>query len=124
MEARSKASSIQLTPEAINNPMAFQKFQRAQGEISSALQRLMVVTEKYPELKANEQFINLSAALEGTENRITVARNRFISSIKEYNIKVRSFPQNLTAKMFGFIEKPNFSVENEKEIQKAPDVNF
>ena len=124
MEARSKASSIQLTPQALNDPLAFQKFQRAQGEISSALQRLMVVTEKYPELKANEQFANLSSSLEGTENRITVARNRFIQTVKDFNIKVRSFPNNLTAGMFGFSLKPNFTVENEQEIQKAPEIKF
>ncbi len=124
IEARSKASSIQATPELLKDPKAFQNFQRAQGAISSALQRLMLVVERYPNLKANEQFNNLSASLEGTENRLTVARNRYITSIKQYNVKIRKFPFNLTAKMFDFDLKPNFSVENEQEVKKTPKVTF
>ena len=124
IEARSKATSIQVTPELLKNPQAFRKFQSAQGELSSALSRLMVVAERYPDLKANTQFTQLSSSLEGTENRLTVARNRYIKAIKEYNTTVRKFPANITANLFDFETKPNFSVENEKAIKKAPEVKF
>ena len=122
--ARSKATSIQATPELVNDPAAFQKFQAAQGELTGALSRLMVVSENYPSLRANQGFRDLSAQLEGTENRITVARNRYIKSVQDYNVTVRSFPSNLTAMVMGYKEKANFSVENEKEISKAPSVGF
>ena len=124
IEARSKATSIQATPELVNDPAAFQKFQQAQGELTGALSRLMVVTENYPNLRANQAFRDLQAQLEGTENRITVARNRFIKSVQEYNVTVRSFPSNLTAMVMGYKEKPNFTVENEKEISRPPSVSF
>jgi LemA protein len=123
-EARAKVGSMQITPEVLNNPEAFAKFQAAQGELSSALSRLMVVSENYPNLKADQSFRDLQAQLEGTENRIAVSRNRYIETIKEYNIAVRSFPENLTAKMFGYDVKPSFTVENEKAISTAPTVNF
>jgi LemA protein len=123
-EARAKVGSMQITPEVLNNPEAFAKFQAAQGELSSALSRLMVVSENYPNLKADQSFRDLQAQLEGTENRITVSRNRYIETIKDYNIAVRSFPENLTAKMFGYDVKPSFTVENEKAISTAPTVNF
>lgn len=123
-EARAKVGSMQVTPETINNPEAFSKFQQAQGELSSALSRLMVVAENYPNLKADQAFRDLQAQLEGTENRITVARNRYIQSVKDYNVSVRSFPNNLTAMIFGYKEKPNFTVENEKAISSAPKVDF
>jgi LemA protein len=124
IEARAKATSIQATPELINDPAAFQKFQQAQGELTSALSRLMVVSEQYPNLRANQGFRDLSAQLEGTENRITVARNRYIKAVQDYNVTVRSFPSNLTAMVFGYKEKPTFAVENEKEIAKPPSVVF
>lgn len=124
VEARAKATSIQATPELINNPEAFKKFQAAQGELSGALSRLLVVTENYPNIKSNQSFQELRAQLEGTENRITVARNRYIKAVQEYNVAVRSFPSNLTAMVFGYKPKPNFSVENETEIAKPPVVNF
>lgn len=124
IEARAKATSIQATPELINDPQAFQKFQAAQGELTSTLSRLMVVTENYPTLKANQAFRDLQAQLEGTENRITVARNRYIKAVQEYNISVRSFPSNLTAMVFSYKEKPSFTVENEKAISTAPTVDF
>ena len=124
IEARSKATSIQATPELINNPDAFKKFQQAQGELTGALSRLMAVSENYPNLRANQGFRDLQAQLEGTENRITVARNRYIKSVQEYNVTVRSFPSNLTAMVFGYKEKSNFAVENEKEISKPPSVGF
>lgn len=124
IDARSKATSIQATPELVNNPAAFQKFQQAQGELTGALSRLMVVSENYPNLRANQGFRDLQAQLEGTENRITVARNRYIKSVQDYNVTVRSFPSNLTAMVFGYKEKPNFSVENEKEISKPPSVTY
>lgn len=124
IEARSKATSIQATPELINDPAAFQKFQQAQGELTGALSRLLVVSENYPSLRANQGFRDLQAQLEGTENRITVARNRYIQSVQAYNVTVRSFPSNLTALVFGYKEKPNFTVENEKEISRPPSVNF
>jgi LemA protein len=123
-EARAKASSIQLTPELINDPGAFAKFQAAQGELTSALSRLMVVSERYPDLKSNQNFRDLQVQLEGTENRIAVARNRYIAAVQSYNGVVRKFPTNLTAKMFDFEVKQNFSVENEKAISTAPGVTF
>ena len=124
IEARSKATSIQATPELINDPVALQKFQQAQGELTGALSRLMVVSENYPNLRANQGFRDLQAQLEGTENRITVARNRYIKSVQDYNVTVRTFPSNLTAMVFGYKDKPNFAVENEKEISRPPSVNF
>ena len=124
VEARSKATSVQATPELVNDPQAFQKYQKAQGELSSALSRLLVVTENYPNLRANQAFRDLQSQLEGTENRITVARNRYIKAVQEYNVTVRSFPSNFTAMAFGYKEKPNFSVENEKEIARPPTVDF
>ena len=124
IEARAKATSIQATPELINDPAAFQKFQQAQGELTGALSRLMAVSEKYPDLRANQGFRDLSAQLEGTENRITLARNRYIKSVQDYNVTVRSFPSNLTAMVFGYKEKPNFTVDNEKEISRPPSVVF
>jgi LemA protein len=123
-EARAKATSIQLTPELINNPEAFAKFQAAQGELTSALKSLLVTVERYPELKSDANFRDLQAQLEGTENRITVARNRYIDAVKEFNVTVREFPTNITANMFDFDVKPNFSVQNEAEISKAPTVTF
>ena len=122
--ARSKATSIQATPGLVNDPAAFQKFQAAQGELTGALSRLMVLTENYPTLRANQAFRDLAAQLEGTENRIAVARNRYIKSVQDYNVTVRSFPSNLTAMVMGYKEKANFSVENEKEISRAPSVGF
>ena len=124
IEARSKATSIQATPELVNDPVAFQKFQAAQGELTGALSRLMVVSENYPNLRANQAFRDLAAQLEGTENRIAVARNRYIQAVQDYNVTVRSFPSNLTAMAFGYKEKVNFSVDNEKEISKPPSVVF
>ncbi|MCB4810963.1 LemA family protein [Methylovorus menthalis] len=123
-EARAKVSSIQATPALINDEAAFAKFQQAQSQMTSALSRLLVVSENYPQLKADASFRDLQAQLEGTENRVTVARNRYIQAVKEYNVAIRTFPNNLTASMFGYKPKPNFSVENEKEISKAPAVNF
>jgi LemA protein len=123
-EARARVGAIQVTPQTLNDPDAFAKFQQAQGQLSGALSRLMVVVEKYPELKSNENFRDLQAQLEGTENRITVARNRYIKAVQEYNITVRSIPTNLTALMFGMKTKPNFAVENEKEVSKPPVVDF
>jgi LemA protein len=123
-EARAKATSIQLTPELINNPEAFAKFQAAQGELTSALKSLLVTVERYPELKSDANFRDLQVQLEGTENRITVARNRYIEAVKEFNVTVREFPTNLTANMFDFDVKPNFTVQNEAEISSAPTVSF
>ena len=123
-QARAKVGSIQATPELINNPDAFAKFQAAQGELSSALSRLLVVSENYPQLKSDQNFRDLQAQLEGTENRITVARNRYIDAVRQYNVSVRSFPQNLTAMVFGYKPKPNFTVENEATISKPPSVDF
>jgi LemA protein len=123
-EARSKVSSVQATPELINNPQAFAQFQQAQAQLSSALSRLLVVVEKYPELKSDANFRDLQAQLEGTENRIAVARNRYIKAVQQYNVTVRSFPSNLTAMLFGFKEKPQFTVEDEKAISRPPKVDF
>ena len=123
-DARSKVGSMQVTPEVLNDPEAFAKFQAAQGQLTSALSRLMAVAENYPNLKADQGFRDLQAQLEGTENRVTVARNRYIETIKQYNIAVRSFPNNLTAMMFGYQPKPSFTVENEKAISTAPTVDF
>jgi len=123
-EARAKVGSMQVTPELLNDPEAFAKFQAAQGQLTSALSRLMVVSENYPNLKADASFRDLQAQLEGTENRVTVARNRYIESVKQYNVAVRSFPNNLTAMMFGYQPKPTFTVENEKAISSAPKVDF
>lgn len=122
--SRAKVGGIQVTPELVNNEQAFAKFQAAQGELTSALSRLLVVVERYPQLKADANFRDLQAQLEGTENRITVARNRYIAAVKNYNITVRSFPSNLTAMLFGYNTKPSFSVENEKAISTAPLVDF
>jgi LemA protein len=123
-EARAKVGSMQVTPETLNDPAAFQQFQAAQGQLSSALSRLLVVVEQYPELKSDQNFRDLQAQLEGTENRITVARNRFIEATREYNTLIRTFPNNLTAMLFGYQVKPTFTVENEAEISKPPEVNF
>ena len=122
--ARAKVGSIQATPEVLNNPEAFAKFQAAQGELSGALSRLQVVTENYPQLKSDANFRDLQAQLEGTENRITIARDRYIKAVQEFNVTVRTFPSNLTAMAFGYKVKPNFTVENEKEIAKPPKVEF
>ena len=122
--ARASATSFQITPEVLNNPEAFQKFQQVQGELSGALSRLMVVSEKYPDLKADTSFRDLASQLEGTENRITVARQRYIASVQDYNVTVRQFPKNLTAMVFGYETKPSFTVENEKAISTAPAVDF
>ena len=122
--ARARVGSIQATPELLNSPEAFTRFQAAQGELSGALSRLLVVSENYPQLKSDANFRDLQAQLEGTENRIAVARNRYIKSVQEYNVTVRSFPSNLTAMAFGYQAKPNFAVENEKEIAKPPKVEF
>ena len=123
-EARARIGSIQATPELINDAQAFARFQAAQGELTSALSRLMVVVENYPQLKSDANFRDLQAQLEGTENRITVARNRYIKAVQEYNVTVRSFPSNLTAMLFGYTVKPSFTVENEKEISRPPTVDF
>jgi LemA protein len=123
-EARSRVGSIQATPELLNDPAAFAKFQAAQGQLTGALSRLLVVTENYPQLKSDQNFREFQSQLEGTENRITVARNRYIQAVQTYNTTVRSFPGNLTAKMFGYQPKENFTVENEAAISKAPSVDF
>jgi LemA protein len=124
IEARAKATSIQVTPETLNNPEAFKKFQSVQGDLGSALSRLMVVSEQYPSLKANQGFSDLRVQLEGTENRITVARNAFIKSVQEYNVLARSFPSNLTAMVFSYQPKPGFTVQNEAAISAPPVVDF
>ena len=123
-EARAQVGSIKATPELINDEQAFAKFQAAQANMTSALSRLLAVSENYPQLKADTSFRDLQAQLEGTENRIAVARNRYIKAVQEYNVTVRSFPSNLTAMLFGFKVKPSFTVENEKEISKPPKVEF
>ncbi len=123
-EARAKVGTIQATPELVNDPEAFKKFLAAQNELKGSLSRLMVVSENYPQLKSDATFRDLSAQLEGTENRITVARNRYIKAVQEYNVNVRTFPNNLTAMMFGYKPKENFTVENEAAISKAPTVDF
>jgi LemA protein len=123
-EARARVGSIQVTPAVLNDPQAFEKFQRAQGELSGALSRLLAVSENYPQLKADANFRDLQSQLEGTENRITVARNRYIKAVQDYNVTVRSFPSNLTAKAFGYSVKPTFTVENERAIAVPPKVDF
>jgi LemA protein len=123
-EARSRVGAIQATPELINDPQAFERFQQAQGELSGALSRLLVVVEQYPELKSDQNFRDLQAQLEGTENRITVARNRYIAAVQAYNTTVRQFPSNLTAMVFGHRVKPGFTVSNEAEIARPPEVTF
>ena len=123
-EARARVGSIQATPELVNDPQAFQRFQQAQGELTSALSRLLVVAENYPQLKSDANFRDLQAQLEGTEKRIAFARNRYIKSVEQYNVTVRQFPSNLTAMAFGYKPKANFTVENEREISKAPKVDF
>jgi LemA protein len=122
--ARAAATSFQITPEVLSNPEAFNKFQQVQGELSSALSRLMAVSENYPQLKADTSFRDLQSQLEGTENRITVARQRYIVSVREYNVLARSFPSNITARLFGYPVKPSFMVDNEKAISTAPAVDF
>jgi LemA protein len=124
IEARSRATAIQATPALVNDPEAFAKFQAAQGELSGALSRLLVVTENYPNLKANQAFQDLRVQLEGTENRITVARNKFIAAVQQYNTKVRSVPSNFTAMIFGYKTKPSFTVANEAQISVPPPVSF
>jgi LemA protein len=124
IEARAKATSVQVTPDLLNNPQAFQQFQQAQGQLSSALSRLLVVSERYPDLKSNQSFRDLRVQLEGTENRITVARNRYIQAVQQYNVLARSFPSNLTAMVFHYEPKPNFSVQNEAQISAPPAVDF
>ena len=124
IEARSRATAIQATPALVNDPEAFAKFQAAQGELSGALSRLLVVTENYPNLKANQAFQDLRVQLEGTENRITVARNKFIAAVQQYNTKVRSVPSNFTAMIFGYKTKPSFTVSNEAQISVPPPVSF
>ena len=123
-QARARVGSIQATPELINDPQAFAQFQQAQGALSSALSRLLLVAENYPQLKSDQNFRDLQAQLEGTENRIAVARNRYIKAVQAYNVVVRQFPSNLTAMLFGFKEKPQFTVENEKAIAQPPKVDF
>ncbi len=124
IEARAKATSIQVTPEMLNDPAAMQKFQAAQGELGGALSRLMAVSERYPDLKANKAFSDLRVQLEGTENRITVARNRYIKDVQQYNVLARSFPTNLTGMIFGYKPKAGFTVENEGQISRPPTVDF
>ena len=123
-QARARVGSLQINADSLDDPQKIQQFQAAQGELGSALSRLMVVSENYPELKANGLFQNLQAQLEGTENRVTVARNRYVQAVQQYNGMIRTFPNNLTAKLFGYKVKPNFSVDNEKAISTAPTVDF
>lgn len=124
IQARAQATSVQVTPETLNDPQALQRFQQAQAGLSSALSRLLVVSENYPTLKANQGFQDLRVQLEGTENRITVARNRYIQAVQQYNVLARSFPTNLTAMAFGYAAKPNLSVANEAQISQPPTVDF
>jgi len=124
VEARAKATSVQISPETLNDPAAFQKFTQAQGQLGSALSKLLVTVERYPDLKSDKNFLALQTQLEGTENRITVARKRYISAVKGYNLTVRKFPGNLFAGAMGFDLKPNFTVENEKQISSPPKVDF
>ena len=124
VEARARATAIQVTPETLNNPEAFRRFQQAQGELGSALSRLLMVSEQYPSLKANQGFQDLRVQLEGTENRITVARNRYIKAVQEYNVLARQFPSNLTAMVLGYELKPGFTVQNEQAISAPPTVSF
>ena len=124
IEARAKATAIQVSPETLNNPEVFAKFQQAQGELGNALSRLMAVSERYPQLQANQGFRDLRVTLEGTENRITVARNRYIQTVQDYNVLARSFPTNLTAKVFSYGPKPTFTVQNEAQISSPPTVDF
>ncbi|MCH1913654.1 LemA family protein [Leptospira noguchii] len=123
-KARAGVGSIQVDEKTLNNPELFRKYSQAQTQMTSALSRLLVIAENYPDLKSNENFRDLQAQLEGTENRITVARNRYIHAVQKYNVTIRKFPNNLIAKFFGFETKPSFSVENEKEISKPPEVKF
>ena len=123
-EARARATSIQVTPELVNDPAALQKYQAAQGELTQALKSLLMVTENYPQLKSDQNFRDLQAQLEGTENRITVARNRYIKAVQEYNVLVRQFPSNLTAMVFSYAVKPSFTVQNEAAISAPPGVSF
>lgn len=123
-EARARVGSVQATPELLNDPQAFARFESAQAQLSSSLSKLLVVSEAYPQLKSDANFRDLQAQLEGTENRIAVARNRYIKAVQDYNTTVRSFPSNLTASVFGYKEKPNFSVTNEAEIARPPQVDF
>jgi LemA protein len=123
-QARARATAVNVTPETVNDPAALQKFQQAQSELSGALGRLLVVTENYPQLKSDANFRDLQAQLEGTENRITTARNRFIDASRNYNVLARQFPTNLTAMMFGYKQKPSFTVEDEKAIARPPKVDF
>ncbi len=123
-EARARVGSMQMTPEALNDPAAMKNFQAAQGQLTSALSRLLVVAENYPQLKSDANFRDLQAQLEGTENRITTARNRYIKTVRDYNVLARQFPSNLTAMMFGYKEKANFTVEDEKTIAEPPKVDF
>jgi len=124
VEARARATSLQVTPQTLNDPQAFERFQKAQGELGSALARLLVVSENYPNLRANQGFQDLRVQLEGTENRITVARNRYIKAVQEYNVLVRQFPSNLTAMVFSYAVKPSFTVQNEAAISAPPAVSF
>jgi LemA protein len=124
IEARAKATAIQVTPQTLNDPQALARFQQAQGELSGALSRLLAVSERYPDLKSNQSFRELRVQLEGTENRITVARNRYIQTVQEYNVLARSFPSNITAMVFGYKPKANFSVQNESQISVPPQVDF
>lgn len=124
IEARAKATSIQVTPETASDPEAMQKFAQAQGQLSSALSRLLVVSENYPNLKSNQGFQELRAELEGTENRIAIARNRYIKAVEDYNVYIKQMPQNLTAMAFGYKERPQFTVENEKALESPPTVDF
>lgn len=123
-DARSRVGAIQATPELLNDEAAFNRFIQAQGQMQGALSRLLAVAENYPQLKSDRLFSDLQAQLEGTENRITVARGRYIKAVQEYNVLIRQFPTNLTARVFGYTTKPNFTVENEQQISKPPEVNF